>query len=226
MPESKFEALVEQGRTDPAFELTTTAAVRLARDAKKQETVERLEIVAAREPKKAIGKFDVLVIDPPWPMEKIERDVRPNQTAFDYPVMSIEDIEDLKLVGYAAEDCHVFMWSTHRFLPAAFNIYERWGVDYVLTMVWHKPGGFQPVGLPQYNCEFCVYGRIGSPVFKSTKDFPVCFDAKRGAHSEKPEEFYDILRRVTAGRRLDAFNRREINGFIGWGNEANEVAAG
>jgi hypothetical protein len=25
------------------------------------------------------GKFDVIVIDPPWPMQKIERDVRPHQ---------------------------------------------------------------------------------------------------------------------------------------------------
>jgi hypothetical protein len=29
--------------------------------------------------------FETLVIDPPWPMTKIERDVRPNQVEFDYP---------------------------------------------------------------------------------------------------------------------------------------------
>jgi hypothetical protein len=29
--------------------------------------------------------YNVLVIDPPWPMKKIERKVRPDQTGFDYP---------------------------------------------------------------------------------------------------------------------------------------------
>lgn len=190
----------------------------LRREVKSEGIRARLEDVAAREAKEAQGVYDVLVIDPPWPMEKIERDVRPNQVAFDYPTMTEEELEAMDVP--AAEAAHVWVWTTQKFLPMAMRLLGVWGLNYVCTFVWRKPGGFQPIGLPQYNCEFALYARKGSPAFVDTKAFDTCFDAPRGKHSEKPEEFYEVLRRVTAGRRIDIFNRRPIEGFDSWGKEA------
>lgn len=188
------------------------------RQAKRDSVKAKLESIETIQAKAAEGVYDVIVIDPPWPMEKIERDERPNQVEFDYPTMTEAELEVLEIP--TADNCHVWLWTTHKFLPMALRLLNRWGLKYVCTFVWHKPGGFQPIGLPQYNCEFALYARIGSPVFLDTKALSTCFDAKRGKHSEKPSEFYDMVRRVTGGRRLDMFNRRSIEGFDGWGKES------
>ncbi len=205
----ELAAKVESG------EMPLAAAVR---EVKRAEIVQKLESVEAKEAKALAGEYDVIVIDPPWPMQKIERDERPNQSQFDYPVMQEHELAELTMP--AAADCHMWLWTTHKFLPMALRLLDAWGFKYVCTFVWHKPGGFQPIGLPQYNCEFAIYARKGSPAFIDTKALPACFNAPRGAHSEKPEEFYDVVRRVTGGRRIDIFNRRAIDGFDVWGNEA------
>jgi N6-adenosine-specific RNA methylase IME4 len=188
------------------------------REIKREAVVANLENIEAKEAKELAGVYDVLVIDPPWPMQKIERDERPNQSGFDYPTMTEAELATYPIP--CAEDCHVWLWTTHKFLPMAFRLLEEWGLKYVCTFVWHKPGGFQPIGLPQYNCEFALYARRGSPQFIDTKALPTCFQAPRGAHSEKPEAFYEMVRRVTAGVRGDMFNRRLIEGFVGHGKEA------
>lgn len=166
-------------------------------------------------------RYGTIVIDPPWPMKKIEREVRPNQVEFDYPTMDYESLRDfrVKFALLASDNCHVFMWTTQKFLPMALRLFEDYEIKYVLTMVWHKTGGFQPVGLPQYNCEFVLYGRIGSPEFVDTKAFDCCFEAPRTEHSRKPDEFYDLVRRVTPDGRIDVFSREKRGGFDQFGNE-------
>lgn len=188
--------------------------------------VRRAEIqaIAATQVHIPAGKFSTIVIDPPWPMEKIERDVAPDQVAFDYPTMSEDQLAAFPVADMAADDCHLFCWTTHKFLPMSLRLLDAWGFRYVLTMVWHKPGGFQPFGLPQYNCEFAIYARRGTPTFADTKAFNVCFQAPRREHSRKPDEFYDLIHRVTTGPRIDVFSREARDGFDGYGNETNKFA--
>ena len=140
--------------------------------------------------------------------------------------MTEAEIKRLRVADLAAEQSHCFLWATHRFLPIAFDILLWYGFQYAFTMVWHKPAGRQIAGYPCYNAEFVVYGHRGAmqggsrhPGFLETKNSPVCFNAPRGNHSEKPAEFYELLRRVTPGPWIDLFARKRHPGFDAWGNE-------
>jgi len=164
------------------------------------------------------GTFEVIVIDPPWPIEKIDGEVAPTQDVMNYHKWELEKIRNLEIP--ASDNCHIFLWTTQKYLPEAFEIIEYWNFKYILTFVWHKNGGFQHFELPQYNCEFILYARKGLPRFIDLKNFFTCFNADRTGHNKKPEEFYQILRRVTKGKRLDMFSRRSIEGFTTWGNGA------
>jgi N6-adenosine-specific RNA methylase IME4 len=194
-------------------ELTTASLLALSVKAQNDKTASTLVSV----PK---GQFSTIVIDPPWPIQKIPREVRPNQHGLDYPTMTLDQIKNLPVQDIAHEDCHLFLWTTQKYLPHAFDLLTFWGFRYVFTMVWLKPGGFQPVGLSQYNCEFALYGRLGTPEFTDTKDFPTCFSAPRGPHSRKPDLFYETIARVTNSPRMDLFARESREGFDHWGNEA------
>jgi len=186
------------------------------------ENRKRLESVEAMKAKEVAGIFDVIVVDPPWPKPGAGVDGLP----VNYPLMTDDAIErevGRQLARHAAPACHVFLWATQTSLRTAFRLLDAWKLEYVCELVWHKNGGPQPTGLPQYNHEMILYARHRQPRFVDTKSFFTCFNALRGKHSEKPEEFYALLRRVTGGRRLGMFNRRRIEGFVGWGKEAPEA---
>ena len=183
----------------------------------------------AKKPVRAVdGKYDVIVTDPPWPVlgnfnNVKDRSVKPQP----YLTMTLDEIE-IALEKLFREntkpDCHIFLWTTQTYLRAALQMIERWNklLKYACCFVWKKNDGIQPFGFPKYNAEFILYLRRGEPKFIDTKNFWACFEADKqyGKHSAKPEEFYATLRRVTSGLRLDHFNRRRIEGFVGWGNES------
>lgn len=197
--------------------LEAAKQIRKSRSAENKEKRDamRKQALAIKPPE---GKYRTIVIDPPWDMEKIQRDLAPNQVDFDYPTMSLDEIKDFKLPTH--EECHLWLWTTQKYLRPSFDLLDAWDFTYLATFVWHKNGGFQPVGLPQFNCEFVLLARKGGQPFVETKQFFTCFDAKRREHSRKPDEFYDVVKRVCPEPRIDIFSREDRDGYDVWGLES------
>jgi len=163
------------------------------------------------------GQYKTIIIDPPWPKEKIERLERPYQEPdLDYPTMTIEAIKKINLPF--AERCHVYLWTTQKFLPTAFEIFETWEAKYIQTLVWHKNVGFTPFGLFMNNVEFVLFGRRGNLSLLKA-GIKAVFNGKVREHSRKPDEFYDLVRKASPEPRIDIFSREKRGGFDQFGNE-------
>ena len=93
--EKILEEHPEQAEAIKSGQQTVSAVIR---DIKRQENIAKLESISTKKVKELEGVYDVIVIDPPWPMEKIERDCRPNQSkSLDYPTMTVEAIKAMKI---------------------------------------------------------------------------------------------------------------------------------
>lgn len=173
------------------------------------------------------GKFSCIVIDPPWPVHKIEREERPDQgPALDYPVMSLEQIADESLVpvrSLAADDCHIYLWVTHKLLPAGLDLLEAWGFRYQCVMTWRKNVGITPFSW-MYDTEHILFGRKGNLKLERL-GLRLSFEAPVRGHSVKPDVFYDRVREASPGPRLDMFPGVKHDGFDPWGLEATHRAS-
>lgn len=178
-----------------------------------------------QEHKKKMKKYQIIVIDPPWQIEKIKRKVRPNQITMDYPIMSLEEIKNLPIPKISDDICICFIWTTNKYLYDTKPILEHWGFKYHLTMTWDKTNGFSIYGFHRQT-EFIVVGLKGKhDAYPKRKTIRTSFVAKSLYHSAKPDLFYEMLDVLPLNPRIDMFARKRRTGLFLknnwdiWGNE-------
>jgi len=185
-----------------------------------QEQIEQIEKGDLPELK---GLFDVVSVDPPWNYEgKTDKitsfDSVGRRSANPYPEMSTDDIKKIKLP--LMDNAVVLLWTTHKFLPDAFEILKEWNLDYKATLVWNK----EKMGMGAWfrmQCEFCLVAIKGKPYWDNTK-YRDIFKEQRRQHSRKPDTFFDMINKITLGRKLDYFSRESRNGWEVFGNDINK----
>jgi N6-adenosine-specific RNA methylase IME4 len=200
-------------------------------DIKKEEKkAERIEIIEQQIQDIEEGKlpelkglFDVISVDPPWPYEGENKNI----TSFDavgrrvanpYPEMSIKEIKSIQMP--LMNDAVVLLWTTHKFLPDAFEILKEWNLAYKATLVWNK----EKIGMGAWfrmQCEFCLVGIKGKPYWNNTSYRDILNEPRRD-HSRKPDSFFEMIEKITLGRRLEYFSREKRNGWEVFGNDINK----
>lgn len=165
-------------------------------------------------------KYQIIVVDPPWEIQKIQRRVRPNQVEMDYPMMSLGEIKALPIGALASDKSVLFLWTIDKYLYESKPILEGWGFNYHLTMAWDKCNGMAMYGFHRQT-EFVLVGLKGNhEAYPKRPTIRTSFTAKSKRHSQKPDEFYSMLDNLE-GRRIDLFARERRFGWDVWGNEVD-----
>lgn len=186
----------------------------------RQEIARQRMLASAETPPFPQGKYRCIVLDPPWPVKKIEREERPDQgIELDYPTMTLEEIAALPIPDLADEaGCHLYVWVTQKFLPAGLKLVEQWGFRYECLMTWRKNVGITPFSW-MYDTEHVIFARCGNLPLQQM-GLRLSFAAPVNGHSTKPDTFFDDrVLFASPGPRLEMFARRNREGFDVWGNE-------
>jgi N6-adenosine-specific RNA methylase IME4 len=173
-------------------------------------------------PDSITGQARCIVIDPPWPVEPMQREIRPNDRQdLGYPTMEVDTIRTKvgEMIRQAANPngCHIYLWVTQRFLLIGGELFRDWGVKYECLHTWIKPGGITPFTW-MYSTEHVLFGRLGHLQLERV-GVKLHFDAPAGRHSAKPDVFYERVLEASPEPRLELFARTARDGFVAWGNE-------
>lgn len=186
-------------------------------------------------------RYRTIVADPPWDHSDgtgfnygvnahggKHTPVEPHATYPPYSHLTVAEITDLPVNDLAADDAHLYLWTTQRYLRPSFDIIEAWGFAVSATLTWCKaPMGFMG-GAFRSSTEFCHFARRGSLAHKTqapsrwftwprvgwTQSDPAA------KHSHKPDAFLDLVEQVSPGPYVELFARRGRLGWDYWGDQS------
>lgn len=166
--------------------------------------------------------YATIVADPPWPYrEKFAQNCTARRVTkpLPYSAMEVHEIEHLPVADLAANDCRLFLWTTNKFLPAAFGVIDLWGFLYRQTVVWHKDGNPSPWGgsVAPNHAEYLLVATMGSPPRIDMWPSNVV-SVNVAAHSVKPSIFLDLVEQVSPGPYVELFARTPRLGWDSWGH--------
>lgn len=170
------------------------------------------------------GKFNVIACDPPWPYDLIGSrnpwetyDRAGRRASAPYNEMTLPQI--IANEPPAADDCILWLWTTHRFMGDALSIIKLWGFTHKAIVTWIK----DQMGLGSWlrsKSEFCIMAIKGKPKVALENQTTVMEGPLR-EHSRKPDSFYELVESLVPNsyRKLDMYSREKREGWDQLGNE-------
>ena len=184
------------------------------------------------------GRYDIIYADPPWHYKgQLQHAGEGSQDTGGairhYPTVTLDDLKTLNIPTICAHDCLLFMWATNPHLDQAIDLGKAWGFAWAtVAFVWDKVR-VNPGFYTMSQCELCLVfkrGKIPSP--RGARNVRQLVTAKRGAHSQKPDEvrlrienMFPLLRKIELFARESEGLGVTDHQWTKWGFEAHGAEA-
>lgn len=163
-------------------------------------------------------KYRTILADPPWKVPSLCGKNNNRSAESHYDLMPLERIKAMPVQDLAEEASHLYIWIPNALLQEGLDVIKAWGFTFRSPIYWIKPR----LLLGNYfrnASETCLFATRGkAPVkFHSQPNWMFC---PQQQHSQKPEEQYPLIRRMSYGPYLELFARHREPDFDCWGFEA------
>jgi N6-adenosine-specific RNA methylase IME4 len=163
---AKHPKVIKQVKVKARQEKRIATSEEVYKEIKKEEhkenIQEQIKIIESRKDESKNRKYDVIVVDPPWPYQKRLEDVS-HKGKIPYPSMTIDEIMEYKDKIPANENCILWLWTTNAFMHEAFHVLERWGFQPKTIVTWVK----NKIGSGDWlrgKTEHCILAVKGHPI--------------------------------------------------------------
>ena len=178
------------------------------------------------------GKFQVIYADPPWRFQNYSQKGEGRNAVAHYDCLTQDQLRQLPVSDFAADNCVLLMWAIDPMLPNAINLIESWGFTYkTVGFYWAKlnktadPASFSAenffTGLGYWtraNVEQCLLATRGKPS-RRARNVQRLIVSQRREHSRKPAQIYDRIKRLVDGPYLELFSRGSRPGWHQLGDQ-------
>lgn len=177
--------------------------------------------------------YRCVVADPPWQptlgasWESRMRDKAGPQRFYD--TLSVEQIIANK--PDMAPQAHLYIWCVTAHVDWGYAVATAWAAEPITLLTWKKPG----LGVGRFRCNTehvlvaRVGDRMGNPFGQGGRHAQATegtlFEWPRGRHSTKPQEFFNLVERLSPGPRLEMYARQPRDGWDVCGLESDGSVA-
>lgn len=125
----------------------------------------------------------------------------------------------------AANNSHLYLWTTNAFMVEAHDLARAWGFAPKTIITWVKVKNDEKTPSMKTGyyyrgaTEHVVFAVRGSLRLQTTEAHSTAFLYPRLAHSVKPIPFYSMVEKCSPGPYLEMFARQRRRGWMAWGNE-------